>query len=326
MARPQKDNADYFSHDCDMRNDIKIKALRTKYGIKGYAFWCMILEVLTNEENFEYSYSELDLELLAGDFGMEYEEIDDIINYCLRLQILQLSDDESVIYSSKHKERFEPLLQKRERQREYIQSRRSASSKKTEPKKTEEKPKAPTKESKAVDECKKAFSEVYKERTGVVYSWTKTEDKEFKDIVSKLVEIRKSSGLDEYMVDELIGSLKNLLKEASEDEFINDIFTASIINKNFNQLCTKMANKTMKGKKATKAQKMKDLQYEEELESKRIERSKDLFDNLWRIHKEAYIKSNGPITDGKQWALEHGDKVVKDYEVKCNELSLPIMK
>ena len=33
MARPTKQNVDYFSHDCDMRNDIKIKALEAKLSI-----------------------------------------------------------------------------------------------------------------------------------------------------------------------------------------------------------------------------------------------------------------------------------------------------
>ena len=32
MARPAKLNADYFSHDVDMRNDIRIKGLRRNFG------------------------------------------------------------------------------------------------------------------------------------------------------------------------------------------------------------------------------------------------------------------------------------------------------
>ena len=57
MARPIKNNADYHSHDSNMRNDIKIKALRRKYKLAGYAIYNMLLEVLTNAEYFEYEWT-----------------------------------------------------------------------------------------------------------------------------------------------------------------------------------------------------------------------------------------------------------------------------
>lgn len=37
MARPKKNNAEYYTHDADMRNDMKIKALRRKFSHTGYA-------------------------------------------------------------------------------------------------------------------------------------------------------------------------------------------------------------------------------------------------------------------------------------------------
>ncbi|MBL4705443.1 MAG: DUF4373 domain-containing protein [Flavobacteriales bacterium] len=49
MARPLKNNADYFSHDNNMRNDKKILAVRRKYGSDGYSVWCMILESSVNQ-------------------------------------------------------------------------------------------------------------------------------------------------------------------------------------------------------------------------------------------------------------------------------------
>ena len=52
MARPKKNNADYFSHDADMRNHRKMKAIRAKFGLEGYAIWNMVLEVLSNAELF----------------------------------------------------------------------------------------------------------------------------------------------------------------------------------------------------------------------------------------------------------------------------------
>lgn len=344
MARPQKDNADYFSHDCDMRNDSKIKAIRTKFGVKGYAFWCMILEVLTNQDNFEYPCSELDLELLAGDLGFEYDEIVELIEYCHRIKLLQYNEDKTAIFSIKHKDRFEPLIQKRERQREYIQSRRNATpqaKKQTAAKKKEINPliypeqlyvveskpkeKVKTDYELAVDSCKELFSSINKERTGVKYSWSKEESSELSSMVDKLIAIRKDNGLDEYNIPELNESLANLLNEASEDSFINNIFTAKIINKNFNQIVTKMMNKKTTTKRNTKAQKMKDLQYEEAKQKEIEEKSRDLYDSLLKKAKEEYISTYGNIKDGKSWILANDKKIKEVYVAKCNELNLPIV-
>lgn len=115
MARPKKKNADYFSHDSDMRNDPKIRAIRRKYGIEGYAVWNMILEILTDSDFFEYEWTELNVELIAGDFDIEPEKLNDIVDYCITLKLL--SKDENRIYSEKMKERFESLLIKRNRDR-----------------------------------------------------------------------------------------------------------------------------------------------------------------------------------------------------------------
>jgi len=81
MARPKKNNADYFSHDADMRNDLKVKALRNKFGITGYAVWCMILEVLTDKDYFEYDWSEVSQELMSADFGIDSSLLMEIVEY-----------------------------------------------------------------------------------------------------------------------------------------------------------------------------------------------------------------------------------------------------
>ena len=52
MARPKKNNAEYFTHDADMRNDVKIKALRRKFSHTGYAVWNYLLETLTDSDFF----------------------------------------------------------------------------------------------------------------------------------------------------------------------------------------------------------------------------------------------------------------------------------
>lgn len=92
MARPKRCNADYFSHDVHMRNDIKIKAVRRKYGHKGYSIWIMLLEHLGNSDYFEYEWNELNIELLTPDFDVESEELSEIVNYFIKLDLIQFKN------------------------------------------------------------------------------------------------------------------------------------------------------------------------------------------------------------------------------------------
>ena len=92
MARPTKHNADYFSHDIIMRDDPKIKALRRKYSHIGYSIWNMMLELLTSKEYFEYQWNELNIELLAPDFDIDSDDLKDIIEYCIKLGLLQFTN------------------------------------------------------------------------------------------------------------------------------------------------------------------------------------------------------------------------------------------
>lgn len=119
MAR-QKNNdnggADYFSHDIDMRNDIKVKALRRKFGHTGYAVWCFMLEYLTDCTNFEFEYDEVSQELLASDFDVPVAELREIIDYSVKIGLLQHEDGK--IFSAAHKRRFVRMLEVRQRRAE----------------------------------------------------------------------------------------------------------------------------------------------------------------------------------------------------------------
>ena len=126
MARPKKNNAQYFSHDTTMRNDLKVKALRNKYGVTGYAVWCMLLEVLTDSDNFTYKYDDLSNELLAADFGVEAETLKELIYYAVILQLIEIED--GFITCQNLNSRFKALIDKRERDRQRIQT-----TKKTQP-------------------------------------------------------------------------------------------------------------------------------------------------------------------------------------------------
>ena len=85
MARPKKNNADYFSHDNNMRSDSKILALRRKFWVEWYAVWCMLLEVLTESDWFKTKVDTLSIELLSWDFGVETNILKSIIEYLVLL-------------------------------------------------------------------------------------------------------------------------------------------------------------------------------------------------------------------------------------------------
>lgn len=115
MARPKKNNAEYFSHDADMRNDVRIKALRRKFSHTGYAVWSYLLETLTDSDFFEVEWEEINIELLAADYDVTVEDLHSIVGYCLKIGLLQMQDDK--LLSEAHKKRFSPLLANRERKR-----------------------------------------------------------------------------------------------------------------------------------------------------------------------------------------------------------------
>jgi hypothetical protein len=111
MARPKKEYCDYFSHDRDMRNHRKIKALRTKYGIEGYAIWVMFLEFLTGNDNNIFEKTDIELELLSGDFAVSKTDISNVIDYCVKLGLL--IENEGIVYSESLNERLQYVYNKR---------------------------------------------------------------------------------------------------------------------------------------------------------------------------------------------------------------------
>ena len=118
MARPKKNNADYFSHDANMRNNPKIKALRNKFGVVGYAVWCMLLEYLTDSDGNIINDTEIEKELIAGDFGVSVTEISEMLDYCIRLELL--TSENGTIYSKSLNNRLAPVYEKRARAKGFL--------------------------------------------------------------------------------------------------------------------------------------------------------------------------------------------------------------
>lgn len=105
------DKFDYFSHDIDMRNDIKIRGLRRKFGNDGYAVWNYLLEVLTDTDDWTITFNEDNCELFASDFDVDVDRLKDIVEYCVSIGLFQREGD--TLYSVRHQERLEYILNRR---------------------------------------------------------------------------------------------------------------------------------------------------------------------------------------------------------------------
>ena len=99
-----KDKTLYFSHDVDMRNDVKVRALRRRFGNTGYAAWNYLLEALTDSPNFDLQLDDINLELYADDFGIEKSELAGILNFMETVGLIRREGDR--VWSDAHRARF----------------------------------------------------------------------------------------------------------------------------------------------------------------------------------------------------------------------------
>ena len=113
MARPRKLNADWFPHDVNERNKPMVKAIRRKFSHLGYAVWTYLQETLTSSDLFRIKWDDVTVELLAADYDVEPEELIAIVEYAVKIGLLEIGD--GFIFSAEHRNGLKPLLLKRER-------------------------------------------------------------------------------------------------------------------------------------------------------------------------------------------------------------------
>lgn len=129
MARPKKYNADYFSHDADMRNDPKIRALRSTFGHEGYSIYNMLIEFLTDQDYFKYELNDLNYEILAGDFVIDQFRLKQIIDYLIKLDLFQLNINDNILSNKTLNNRLEQVLSRRKPQSSGVNVDRNPQSK-----------------------------------------------------------------------------------------------------------------------------------------------------------------------------------------------------
>ena len=65
-------DARYFKHDDNARNDLKITQIRQKYGLKGYGIFFCLIELLRSSKCYELNY---DIKSLVYDLREDEESI-----------------------------------------------------------------------------------------------------------------------------------------------------------------------------------------------------------------------------------------------------------
>lgn len=87
MARKGKVGIEYFSHDVDMLNDLKVKLLKAKHGLVGYAVYIRLLEELYRDKGYYLTVNEDFNILFSDDNNLDYNEYILILNDCINQEL-----------------------------------------------------------------------------------------------------------------------------------------------------------------------------------------------------------------------------------------------
>lgn len=118
MFKSEIDSAAYFQHSANLRNDIRVRAVRRKFGNEGYAVMNYLFELMTEKPEFKLEFSPIDRELLAADFEVDKEWLNDFVFYCEEVQLFNINIDGNTLYSDFLKEIFKPLFELRQKRSE----------------------------------------------------------------------------------------------------------------------------------------------------------------------------------------------------------------
>lgn len=94
----------WFPHDCNARNDVKLMALHTSYGLAGIGFYWCLIEYM--HEGLDPNIPDEDLQLLMQTFKEGEETCKQMLSKCLALGLLCYRDDKQTIYSPRAEEQI----------------------------------------------------------------------------------------------------------------------------------------------------------------------------------------------------------------------------
>ena len=116
-------DAYFFSHDSNARNDLKILAMRNVYGMEGYGWFWVLVELLREQERYRLKISDkFFYHSLASQLQNTKEISEKFINDCIKEFDLFKTDGES-IWSDSLNRRMEHLEEVREKRKKAAEIR-----------------------------------------------------------------------------------------------------------------------------------------------------------------------------------------------------------
>lgn len=91
MSRNNKTGLDYFSHDTDMSNDIKLKFIKAKHGLIGYAVYNKLLEEIYRDNGYYLEINDRYIILFSDENKIEVDVCKDIINDCINEKLFNIN-------------------------------------------------------------------------------------------------------------------------------------------------------------------------------------------------------------------------------------------
>ncbi len=101
MVKTYKTGIDYFSHDVDMSQDIKIKLLKAKHGILGYGIYLILLEHIYQDKGYYLEANEEFNLLFTSEHNLTYDVYINVLNECINRELFnkQLYDEYGILTS-----------------------------------------------------------------------------------------------------------------------------------------------------------------------------------------------------------------------------------
>ena len=94
MPKANAKDVYYFSHDCNARNDEKILAMRSVYGLEGYAMYFMIIEILREQNDYKLKITKYIWNTLAMQMHTDASKVQNFVEDCIdEFQLFVLKDE-----------------------------------------------------------------------------------------------------------------------------------------------------------------------------------------------------------------------------------------
>ena len=250
--KAMKKDAYYFKHDSNARNDEKLLNVRRNHGMEGYGVYWAIVEKLRESKNYTLTD---DYDSIAWDLRVEEGLVKSIIE---KYGLFVIED--GMIRSPRLCVDMEEWDNKKEARRQagIIGMKARWSGKEKEEEVVVEKEKTPKKakakkyteeETRIHSECKKIFSDLYLKYTDTDFYW---QAKEMTAIVNIVKQIKfKMDENDKEDTSLVVKNFKVFVQAifTNGEEWYKANISPTLIHEKFNEIYTKLKNKTSNGDK-----------------------------------------------------------------------------